>query len=287
MNKIAIFGLGAIGSVLTKYLLVNKKNQLFFFNRSPLKEIQIIFEGQIQNYSIELERSSEVKFDWMIVCLKTYHIPGAKNAIKQLVGPETKLVVFRNGLALASDFQDILPSKNILETIIDCPIQQQSNETYLQLRLPKIILPNCPLAKEFNLLFESTGIDLRLMDKFKQSQWKKLIESAALGALQVLHEKPCLIFKNPKIKKEYLKLVQEGIAVANSDGVNISTKFKSDILKKLESYPDTKSSSMLIDHLAGRQLELDAKIGAILKIAKENGIDIPNSRKIYNQLKSF
>jgi len=287
MNKIAIFGLGAIGSVLSKYLLKNKKNQLFFFNRSPKKEINILFEGQLTSYPVELGNSSKGSFDWIIVCLKTYHLDEAKDSIRKLIRPETKLAVFRNGLKLSADFQEIILARNILETIIDCPVQLQSDKSYLQLRSPKIILPDLPLSNAFKLLFANSELNIQVTNKFKVAQWKKLIESASLGALQVLHENTCVIFKDPKIAEEYLQLIHEGIAVANSEEVNISIEFKTELLKKLKTYPETKSSSMLADELAGRPLELDAKIGIIVKIGLKNRVDIPTLRRTYKELLSL
>jgi len=284
MSKIAIFGLGAIGSVLSKYLLKDKNNQLFFFNRSPKKEIQIKFDGQLNSYPVEIGNSSEGSFDWIIVCLKTYHLDAAKASIRNLVGPDTKLAVFRNGLKLSADFQGLLPAQNILETIIDCPVQQQSDKSYLQLRVPKIVLPDLPLANAFKLLFANSDIDIQQTSKFKLAQWKKLIESASLGALQVLNENTCLIFKDPKIEGEYLQLIHEGIVVANSDGIILPMEFKTELLKKLKTYPDHKGSSMLADKLARRPIELDAKIGVVVKIGVENGINISNLKSVYRLL---
>ena len=280
MSKIAIFGLGAIGSLLSKYLLKNKNNQLFFFNRSSKKAIQINFEGKIESYPIELEKSNQNSFDWIIVCLKTYHLPVAKAAISQLIKPGTKIAIFRNGLNLSADFLDVLPNQNILETIIDCSVQRQSDASYLQLSIPKIILLDSTLAQTFKQLFADAEIDIQLTNKFKEAQWKKLIESSSLGALQAIHEKPCVIFKDPKILAEYEQLIRESIVVANSDGVSIPAKFAEVLLEKLKSYPDHKGSSMLADKLAGRPIELNAKIGIIVKIGIENGVDMSTLTRV-------
>jgi len=287
MNNIAIFGLGAIGSVLTKYLLFNKNNQLFYFNRSPKIAVNILFENELRIFPIELSNQKRVPFDWMIICLKAYHLTQAKVSIRQLTGPTTKIAVFRNGLHLAADFLDVLPSRNILETIIDCPTQLHPDGYYLQLKEPKITLPENLLAIAFKELFTHCEIQIDLIKSFKKAQWEKLIESSSLGALQVLAGQPCVIFKEPKVLAEYNKLITEGIVVANADGANISTNFKEELLARLKTYSDQKGSSMLADYLAGRPLELDAKLGVIIKIGVEQGGDIPFSKKIYQQLRKL
>lgn len=281
MNKIAIFGLGAIGSVLAKYLLTNKNNQLSYFNRSPKTNIRIFFKDQLLTSSINELNQNNGPYDWIIVCLKTYHLAEAKKSIKNLIGPKTKIAVFRNGLQLESDFADVLPISNILETIIDCPTQMDSNGSYLQLKIPKLILPKSSLAKEFQELFIDINIQIHLIESFKIAQWKKLIESSSIGSLQALTGKTTVIFKDPKMIAEYRQLVTEGIAVANAVGIKISHSFIEELLEKLKKYPDQKGSSMLSDILAGKQLELNAKIGVIVKIGKAHQVAIPNSEKIY------
>ncbi len=287
MKKIAIFGLGAIGSVLTKYFLVNKNNHLSYFNRSPKSNVGIVFKNQLVTLPIEKINEYEGPYDWIIVCLKTYHLAEAKKSIKKIIGPKTKVAVFRNGLNLQADFKSMIPASNILETIIDCPTQLNSNGNYLQLKLPKIILPVSSLAKEFQELFYNTKIQIQFIKLFRTAQWEKLIESSSIGALQAMTRKTCVIFKDPKMVEEYRILVKEGIAVANRDGVKIPDAFEEELLEKLNTYPDHKGSSMLADKLAGRPLELNAKIGVIVKVGTENKISIPNSIRFHKQLKAF
>ena len=287
MTKIAIFGLGAIGSLLSKYLLQKKENQVSFFNRSPKTSIQFSFQGKIDTFPITLSPSKEADFDWVIVCLKTYHLAEAKRSIRLLVSAKTKLAIFRNGLNLADDFLDLTKSENILETIIDAPTQPQPDGAYLQLRIPKITLPNQSISQNFKVLFSNSEIQFEIINDFKKAQWEKLIESSSLGALLALAEKPAIIFKNPKIRNQYIELIKEGIAVANSDGIKIPVTFSETLLKKLDSYPDQKGSSMLTDRLDGKKLELGAKIGVIVEIGNKNQIAIHTTIKIYNKLNSL
>jgi len=46
MKNVGVFGIGAIGALLTKYIIADKINKYFFFNRSQKDEIKIIFYGK-------------------------------------------------------------------------------------------------------------------------------------------------------------------------------------------------------------------------------------------------
>ncbi len=284
MKNIGIFGIGCIGSIITKYLVQNKSNSHFFFNRSQKHEIRIQNEQQLTTIPIQIAKRIDGQLDWMIICLKEYQIKEAKSNIKQLIHPDTKLAIFRNGIQLAEDFTDITMRENIVETIIDCPTQRTATGDILQLRKAKIIVPKTSIASEFIQLFTNSDLDFTQTTDFKTEQWKKLIESSSIGSIQALKMKPCIIFKDPKIIEKYIHLINEGIAVANSTGINIERSFTEKLLNKLKHYPDSKGSSMLTDRLAGKQLELNAKIGAIVNIALQNKIKIPTTRRIYNSL---
>ena len=83
---VGILGIGAIGSVMAKELSLNQNLELFFFNRSEKKEIQVQFKDKIHQLSTinSNEISAENQLDWLVICLKEYHFEGAKNWFKKM-----------------------------------------------------------------------------------------------------------------------------------------------------------------------------------------------------------
>ena len=284
MKKIGIFGIGSIGSVLAKYLSKNENNICSYFNRNDNTEAKVKFQNEVSVVSISPLNVYKVNLDWLIVCLKEYHYQNAMIDIEKLLGPKTKVAIFRNGLRLSSNFLNLTSQEMILETIIDCPTQLNEEGVYVQFGKPKICLPVGENSEEFVSLFALSEIKFTISNNFLHDQWSKLIESASLGAIQCLTEQPCVIFRNNKWFEMYEKLIDEGIKVAQSDGVDLGDEFKSLLLQKLKSYPPEKASSMLSDKLNGNKLELDAKAGIIVKIAEENNLIIPTTRRLYDSL---
>lgn len=282
--NIGIFGVGCIGSVLSKYLVQKLTHHVFFYNRSPKEELLISYKEDELIIPVVLEKDESVELDWLIVCVKHYHLAAALSRIEKLVRRQTKLAIFRNGLNQAEDFHGFVSLENILETTIDCPTQKMDNGAYHQLKKPSITLPDNALAEEFKNLFKGSEVELRLSTDFKMEQWKKLIESSSLGSIQALTKEPCSIFRVQRYKAVYARLIIENIRVAQSEGIQIELSYVDTLLEKLKSYPETKGSSMLSDVLSGRQLELDAKIGAILKLGLKNKLDLPLTQKIYQAL---
>ncbi len=282
--QVGIFGIGAIGSVLAKYLLANNEPNYFYFTRGSRSETKVLFEDKLSIIPLPQMSSDDLALDWLIVCLKEYHYEAAIPEIQNLIKPHTKLAIFRNGIRLSSNVLDIISKEKILETIIDCPTQRNSKGEYIQLRKPKITLATSKIAVEFKSLFALSDIEVEETEAFLKMQWEKLIESASLGAIQTITNQPCVIFQEEKWYDLYNLLIDEGIQVASSDGVILDLDYKTELLTRLKNYPPEKGSSMLSDKLAGNQIEIDAKTGAIVKVANENGVEIPSTIDVHNSL---
>lgn len=284
MANIGIFGIGAIGSLITKNIIRNQANKYFFFNRSEKKSITIQFEETEAIIVIDVSAEIEFPLDWLIVCLKEYHVQGALPKLRQLINTDTKLAIFQNGINTSQPYLQFVDPANVIEAIIDCPIQKVDSDKYLQIQKPKIMLSKNTVANEFVCLFHDSEIEFLITKQFRKSQWIKLIESSAIGSIQSYTGKPCSIFQEEKHLNEFKELVKEGMAVANSEGVLLDPELNELLLTKLKAYPGSKGSSMLTDRLMGNELELNAKIGAIVAIAKKNDIKVPFSQLIYNSL---
>ena len=284
MKNIGILGIGAIGSLMTKYLVRNRTNKYFFYNRSKKDRILVEYEGKLDDISIEISNNQIQKLDWLIVCLKEYHFQDAIPMLNKLIGQQTKVAIFQNGIKLTDRYKQFSNPSNLLETIIDCPIQRTSSNEYKQIRSPKIVLPETAISDEFIMLFDESPIEFTKSKRFDELQWTKLIESSSIGSIQSISELPCSVFQNEERISEFKELIREGIEVAKSEGIKLNKDLISQLLTKLRSYPLAKGSSMLTDKLSGNQLELDAKIGVIVKTAKRNKINVPESIRIYNSL---
>lgn len=273
-QKIGIFGIGAIGSVMACCL--QDKHQVYFFNRSLKKRIDLIIEKETFSKQIQLSKASEkINLDWLLICIKEYHYLAAAPELAALITPSTRVGIIRNGLYLKEPLLAYASKEQLVEVMIDCPTQLIEDGKFHALRKPKLKLEGGALATSLHQLFNPNLIQLRQVDNFITASWEKLIESSALGAILALSGESVWIFKDNAIIKLFEQLVDEGIAVAYVDGAKLSATFKKDLLEKLAKYPDHKESSMLTDRRLGRPIEVNAKNGIISRLGKVYGLATP------------
>lgn len=287
MRKIGILGLGAIGSVISRILVVHPENEVFYYTRTPKSKIKIQFQDKKIEIPIEIEKERSEELDWLLICLKEYHFDAANDKLEKLIGANTKVVVIRNGIELKEPITPFTTKENILECMIDCPTQPIEDNYYLQFRKPILKVEQSELATRFMQLFAKNDAQIIEVLDYKTENWKKLIESSALGSILCLTGRTCSVFENSEVIDLYKDLLREGIEVAKSDGVIIENSFESEMMEKIATYSKTKGSSMLSDRLTGNIIEVNAKNGAIEKIAIQNKIATPINDTICKLLRQI
>lgn len=284
--KVGILGVGAIGSVMAA-ILQHQDLSLRLYNRSSFDVIKIRKPALEISIPIQIHTSVDVPpaLDWLIICLKEQHFTAAQSWFRQLISAHTKVAVIRNGLRLKDPILDFTTTDKILECMIDCPTQPIEKRYYQQFSIPKLSLPSSPLAAEFESLFISDDIIIQTVADFRTSSWKKLCESAAVGAILCLSGETCWIFKDEEIRILYQKILAEAISVAKADGAKIEDDFIKKMLQKLLAYPDHKGSSMLTDRKNGRPIELGAKNGIISRLGAFYQVSTPINDMVCTLLK--
>lgn len=270
-SKIGIFGIGAIGSVIT--LNLNDENEYFYFNRSDKNSIEVAFEKEHFHKEITLSKvEKRDDLDWLIICLKEYHFSTAQADLKKLIGEKTKVAVIRNGLNLKESVSAFVNEEKIVECMIDCPVQETVRGKYRLINKPKITIEKNELSVEFESLFEKEKVEIYAVEDYLTANWKKVIESSAIGGILALSGETSWIFKDNDLLNLYKKVVEEGILVAEKEGAKIEKAFVETLVKKLKNYPETKGSSMLTDRLNGHPIEINAKNGIISNYGKKHEI---------------
>ena len=179
----------------------------FFFNRSSTSKLQLYYHDQVFEKQIVLsEVNAENNFDWIIICLKEYHYAQGLDDLKLLITPTKKVAVIRNGIDLKAPLLDFTAPSNILECMIDAPTQPDLNGTYHLISFPKINMEDSDLARSFSNLFDEKKIGFNYSFDFKTEQWKKLIESASLGAIMCMANNTAPLFREKKISYALQKI---------------------------------------------------------------------------------
>ena len=128
-------------------------------------------------------------------------------------------------------------------------------------------------------LLKDAGISARVGDSEAQVMWSKLVRLNALACTTSAYDKLLgEIRSTPELRTALVGAIEEGCAVGRAEGATDVDPAKA--LGELEQAHATLGSSMQRDIAAGREPELDAIPGSVLRAAARHGIACPTIERL-------
>jgi 2-dehydropantoate 2-reductase len=123
------------------------------------------------------------------------------------------------------------------------------------------------------------GVPIRIEDSEAQVLWSKLVRLNALACTTSAYDKLLgEIRSTPELRADLVGAIEEACAVARAEGAMDTDAARA--LGELERAHDTLGSSMQRDIAAGREPELDAIPGSVLRAARRHGLECPTIERL-------
>lgn len=276
MARIAIVGPGAIGGVMAAWLTHTGRHTLILCARNRVSDIVVETpEGNLPVSAAMLtEPQQATPVDWVFVATKTYDAAGAAKWLTGLRTPNTPVAVLQNGVEHRERFAPWVPVDQIVPALLYCPAERVAPNRIRQRRAARIDVPDEPLGREFAALFTGVNVEITLRADFQTALWRKLCVNC-VGALNALLLEPEGIFRDAAVGEIARGLAGECVAVARAEGAALDGAAVETVLELYRQNPPDTVNSIHADRLAGRQMEVDARNGVIVRLGRKHGIPTP------------
>ena len=276
MARIAIIGVGAIGAVIAALLQSLEQHELILCTRRPLPHLNVETpEGSINISYTNITAPSQAELvDWVIVATKTYDAPGAGAWVEHLCKHGAPVAIIQNGVEHRERFVPYAPTEQIVPVIIDCPAERRAPESVHQRGPAELFIQADMLGRSFAAIFHGSAAQITLTADFLSAAWRKLCINSA-GSISALLGKPAGVFHDEAIGEATLDVVRECVAVGRAVGAILDDDLPEKVVTQYRDYPINSVNSLLADRLAGRPMETDARIGAIVRYGRQHNIPTP------------
>jgi 2-dehydropantoate 2-reductase len=299
--KIAVMAAGGLGSYYGALLARDGHGVTFITRGAHLKAIRengLTIKSVHGDFTIKpaqaTDNPAEVgAVDWIIFSVKTYDNARAAQAMKPLIGANTTVVTFQNGV----DNHDQIGAVVGREHVIVAPTQIASNVT-----APGVIEQKSPFrvsfvgevygqgltlrVTQFAEILKRTGVDATAVADGRPPLWHKFVFLASASGLATLaRTEPYVLFQTTEARALLRAAMEEIGAVAIANGVTMDA----DIVERQYNFtlnwkPGVKPS-MQLDLEAGKRLEIDALSGAVVCLGAAKNVPTPVHQTIYVALK--
>jgi 2-dehydropantoate 2-reductase len=297
--KILIFGTGGVGGYFGGRLAASGEDVTFIARGEHLKALRedgLRIESGRGNLHLKTVKAGDVpasggRVDLVLVGVKLWDTEASAQAIAPIVGPNTAVVSFQNGVDAVDIFTRRLGRERVfggsahIAAVIERPGVIRHNGTMQKLTFGE--LDGSPSARTQALFAacQKAGIDTVLSDNIQRVIWEKFTFLVGLSAMTTLTRLPIgAVREDPTTRALLLDVMREAAAVGRARGVDLPADAAENQLKFTDSLPHDMIASMLGDLNRGRRLELPWLSGAVVRLGEQSGVATPANRFVYAAL---
>ncbi|MGW3910253.1 2-dehydropantoate 2-reductase [Streptomyces sp. NPDC005070] len=283
MTRVAVVGMGAVGSVVAAGLASTGRMEVTACVRSPLGGLRITRpDGAVENILIPeiLDPAQVSAVEWVVLATKAHQTAGAAPWLERLCGADTRVAVLQNGVEHLERVAPLTGAARVLPVVVEIAAESPQRGHIRLFERPRVVVPEGDDGARFAALCQDSGITVTLTEDFVTAAWAKLCLNAANGAVTALTMRRMPVFANPRIARLGHALVEEARQVATASGANLPDDLADQVIARLRTMPAESGSSMLWDRLAGRPLEYDARNGAVVRMGARLGIPTPYNETV-------
>ncbi len=316
--KFCIVGAGAIGGFVGAKLALAGEDVTFIARWKNLDAIRArgmtvkmhdgtVLEAKTARATDSFAAVGHV--DCIILALKSHQVESVVNQLEPLYGPKTTVITMQNGIpfwyfhqhggALAGTTVKAVDPRGVCkdgipaERIIGCVVYPAT-----ELIAPGVVRhiegERFPLGeldgstssrvKDLSDIFAKSGLKAPVLDNIRNEIWLKLWGNLTFNPISALtHATLQDICQFPEGRELAASMMREAQAVAEKLGASfrVSLEKRIDGAEKVGKH----KTSMLQDVEAGRAIEVDALVGAVIELGELTDTPTPTIRAIYQASK--
>jgi 2-dehydropantoate 2-reductase len=143
-----------------------------------------------------------------------------------------------------------------------------------------------PRIKTLREVFaRAQGINVDVPNDIELGMWEKYLLICAFSGVGAVTRQPVGVFRSiPESRKLFQNMLNEVVAVASARGVALTEKSAQAVMERIDNTQPDMMASMQKDMIEGRPSELDAQLGALIRMARKLNVPVPTTEFIYASL---
>ncbi|MBN1653187.1 MAG: 2-dehydropantoate 2-reductase [Deltaproteobacteria bacterium] len=229
--------------------------------------------------------------DYILVTLKVLPEIDVADIIANAVGPETAIVLLQNGVEIEPAVARAYPDNEIISGLAFVCVTRIApgrveHSDYGRLVLGRFPSGRSAKAERLRTLFEKAGVPCEVTEDVVAARWRKLLWNAPFNSLSVLggNADTQKIMQVEEAVHLARVIMHEVRLIAEADG----HPFEPNAIER--NLAETRvmkpyRTSMLVDFVSRRPMEIEAILGNAIRAAERYAIDTPYLKTVYALLK--
>ena len=293
--RVAVMGSGGLGGYFGALLVRGGADVSFVARGAHLDAMRrdgLRIDGDSDPFHLEHVRATDDPgeigpVDMVMVCVKLWDTEAALQQLRPLVGPDTALVSFQNGvlkdsmLRAAYDESQLIGGVAYVATTVSAPGVISRTGPLQKLIVGEFDGRRSARVEAFYAAALAGGIDAEVSDDIRRAIWEKFVFLVGLSATTTTMRVPIgPIRENAWSRALLLDLMREVVAVGRAHGVPLPEDYAEQRLEFADGVSADMTSSMHHDLDRGNRLEVRWLSGGVVELGREVGVDTPLNRAV-------
>jgi 2-dehydropantoate 2-reductase len=225
--------------------------------------------------------------DAVIFGVKAKDVEAAAESCLPLLGPNTVVIPFLNGVETVQRLSAVLPVEHIangtaaISTTVAEPGKIRQVGSFAGFTFAERDSTQSARIRAVRSAFERAGLEAPVVEDIDVALWQKFCLFAPMSGVTAAAR--CTIGrirKDPHLSRLFREAISETAALGRALGVALPDDIESRIWDLVGGLPDGMRASTAIDLEAGRPLEVDWISGAVVRLSESAGLDSPIHRTL-------
>ncbi len=299
--RIAVFGAGGVGGYFGGRL-AQSGQEVSFIARG--KHLQALNKGGLKidsiagDFTVDRFQASENPrdigiVDYVLCCVKAWQVPAAAKAMQPMMGAHTLVIPLQNGVEAPGLLGEVLGEDKVLGGLCVI-IAFKAGPGHIKhiganplIRFGRLDKQADPRVNQLSEIFNRCqGVKSSIPDDINVAMWQKFMLISAWSGLGAITQAPVgVILKLPETRQMLVEAITEIYLTGKSLGIQLPETSVDKTITTLQSFPENSTTSMQRDIADNRPSELDVQTDAVIRLAREGGIETPINRFILHSLR--
>lgn len=300
--KVAIVGSGAVGGFYGAQLARAGHEVAFLARGAHLEAIRssgLTIRGATGEWTVHGLATSDPAdvgpADLVLLAVKTYDNATAMPLLGPLTARGSLVLTLQNGVDSPDEAAAVVGSEAVLAgaayiaTAVAAPGLIEQTGTHRRVVFGEAFGDRRGASDRVSRvrdILAAADVDVEAVADGRAALWEKLIYLAPFAAFTGAARLPIGgIWDDDLTRRTFMKACREVEAVARQEGVPVAADTLARIDEYMRKLPPATRSSLLIDLTAGKRLEVEALLGAVVRRAERLGLSVPILSALYAVLR--
>lgn len=299
---VAVIGSGAVGGYYGARLSRAGQRVTFIARGAHLQAIRddgLRVRSPLGDFTVHAEAADSTArvgpVDLVLFAVKTYDNETTLPMLEPIVGPRTMVLTLQNGVDSADEIaarvgaDKVLAGPTYIATALAAPGIIEQTGTHRRIVFGEIFGKPPRLSDRVLALRETLAaadIEAEAVPDARVALWEKFSYLAPFAGFSGASRLPLgPLWSDPFTREQLQRGVEEVIAVARAEGIEIPRDMEERLKGYADSLPGSMRASLLIDLSQGKRIEVEALQGSVVRRGARLGVPTPIMATLYAILK--